>query len=193
MQGRFIRIVNARHPLELAGSGELVQAFRIASFADLQRGINEDLQKVTRTCRVRRCPRRAANDPANAVAVSAIGADKSGQRDQAGVAKQFRDTANPTNVFLPVLRSKGQTESAGKALTIFSRQPIGTGIQTVADVVSIEQVAGNSALGEQGINRIGDRALAAATESGKPDNAAALPLDGVFVPTNQGLIGREWS
>ena len=42
----FVRIVDAGEALELAGAGLLVEALRVAGFADFDRGVDEDLDEV---------------------------------------------------------------------------------------------------------------------------------------------------
>ena len=86
-----------------------------------------------------------------------VGGDEAAERDDAGVGEQFADFPNASDVLRPVLRTEP------KVL-----------IQSVADVVAIEDVGEPVPLDEDVFGREGDRALARTGETGQPDQYPIL-------------------
>ncbi|MNR38064.1 hypothetical protein D3C85_1561360 [compost metagenome] len=98
-----------------------------------------------------------ANDLAGLEAILAVGRNKGGDDDQAGLVHQSRDFGHPADIFAAILRGEAQVT-----------------VKTVAHVVAIEDETG-VAHGEQAcFQGEGQGGLAGATQPGHPDGCRAL-------------------
>lgn len=67
---------------------------------------------------------------------------------------------------------------------------IGAGVESMTDIVAIEHKRTLCLNGQELVDAIGDRALATAAESRKPDNTSARTLDALFVPFHDYRVER---
>src|SRR5689334_363953 len=178
---RLVGVVDSRESLDLAGTGFLVEAFRITLLTNLDRGVDEDLLEIA-----------VVQGGPNRVAVTDVGADEGGQRDHPGLAEQLRDRADTADVLLAILGGEAQAEPFREFGPVPLFEHFRAGIEPIADVVSVQQKAAYSPLVELLLDDVGDRALAAAAQPGEPDDTALVPVEALalgaaylmFVPSD---------
>jgi hypothetical protein len=95
---------------------------------------------------------------AHFVAIRLVRADEARQRDRAGIAEELGDLADAPDVLLAVLLGESQVL-----------------VDAHADVVAVETIGELAHLKERALQRNGDRALAAARQTGQPDRGSLLP------------------
>lgn len=183
--GRFVRIADPGELWDLARPRFLVQTFGITSFANFQWRIDKDFEKIATAP-------RAFDQRSSKIAVTAIGADKGGQGDQAGRREELRERADPPNVFLTVFRPKAEPKSLGERFPVLFRQPLRRSTQPMTNIVPVQEDRCRAALEQELVEGIGDGAFATTAQAGKPNDAAMLsqlpfPIlatDRVLVPNN---------
>jgi hypothetical protein len=102
----------------------------------------------------------------------------------------LRHGRDATDVLFSIEGSKAEAEPLGERFSMLGHQTFRTGVQSVADVVSVEQAGVDSALVEDSVYRVGDGALATPTESREPNDATSVshqslavgPGDLMFMP-----------
>ena len=94
---------------------------------------------------------------AHAVAIGAVGADKTGQSEHAAVGKQLGDLADATDVLGAIAR--GKTEIP---------------VDAQAHIVAIQAVGEHAALVQRALKGHGNGALTAARQAREPDRGAAV-------------------
>ncbi len=168
-----------------------IQAFGVARFTDLERRIDEDFDEVTRRASVfDQLPGR--------VAITAIGADEGGQRDEPGGREQLGHRGNPPNVLAAIFLRKPQSKPLGIGRAMFG-QFFGARVEAVSDVVPIQEKTVQLELMQFVIDHIRNRTLAAAAQAGEPDNTAAVAIQGfafcashvMFVPRDLDLFAHR--
>src|SRR5205823_1061303 len=145
------RLVRGRDPGELrdlAGARLLVETLDVALLARLDRAVDEDLDEVARL-----------HDRPHLIAVRPVRRDERRQRHKARVGEELRDLADPADVLGAV--------GGGEAEVL---------VETVANVVAIEDVGAHAARAEVLLERDRDGGLPRAGESREPDGAAAVPV-----------------
>src|SRR6185312_942607 len=162
----FVGIVDPGESLDFAGPGFLVEPFGIALFAYLNGGVDEDLLEIA-----------VAERGPNRIAVTNVRADEGRQSDDPGLAEQLRDGADPANVLLAVLGGKTQPEPGGELGSMALFEQLRTGVEPVADVVAVQQVAPDAPLVELLLDDVGHRALAAAAQPGEPDDTTLVTVE----------------
>jgi len=112
------------------------------------------------------------------VPIPPVRADECGERHESGRGEQFSYGADAADVLPAILGGEAESEPrrVGRAL---GQQSFGAGIESVPNVVSVEQEAVDTQLMQSAVHRIGDRALAAATQSRKPHHTAAVAVQGL--------------
>src|SRR5262249_510662 len=103
-----------------------VESLGIALFADFDGRIDEDFYEISFT-----------HGGPHGVAITAIGADKRRQRDQAGIAEELGHGTNAADVFLAILGRKAQAKPLGKLFAVSLLEHAGAGVEAMADVVAI--------------------------------------------------------
>lgn len=182
--GRFIRRVDSCQAFEFAGAGFLIKAFGVSRFADCQRRIHEHFYKIASIA-------RCGDGRPDSFPVNAVGAYERGEDNRPGRTENFCDAADAPYVFFPVLGGKTQPESLGKLMSVDRFEQCGTGIQSVSDVVTVEHETLDFHGVQFCVNAIGNRAFAAATEAGKPDDASARAMNAVSVPGYESFFGHR--
>ena len=148
MRRRFIRRIDAREALDLAGSGARIQTLRVTPLALLHRGVDEHLEERQVRLLVR---------VAQVIAVRGQGEDQRHHRDRPRVGHQARHLADATDV----LRALGRRES----------EVLG---EPVPDVVAVEQIRRLAALHQAALESHRDRRLPGRRQAGQQDGPAAL-------------------
>src|SRR4029453_14090857 len=166
---RLVGTIEPRKVLDLAGSGLFVQAFGVARLAHLQRGIDKNFQKIAGTAPL-------LDQLANGGPIGAIGADKCGERDYSPGGEQPRNRADAADIFCTVLGAEAQAETIGIGLTIRGEHGR-RGVETMANIVAVEEKTVDTPLVEQVIDEVGDGALARARQAREPHHAAAMPVE----------------
>lgn len=166
LQGGLVRVVNPGEARELAGTGLAVQAFGVPRFTHRQRCIDKDLDKVARRICLDECPNR--------IAILPIGADKRRQGHDSGLRKELGDGTDPPNVFRPVWGGKAQSETRGEGVIILLGKNLRRRVQSVPDVVTIEQRRVNPPCPQLPIDQVRHRTLAATAEPGEPKHTAPV-------------------
>src|SRR6056297_3396033 len=87
----FIRSTDPGKVCDLSLSRQLVKAFYIPFFADLQRAIHKDFNKTT-----------FSGLFSDTFSVFSVGRDKRNNGNQSGIQKQTGNFADTSNIFLPV-------------------------------------------------------------------------------------------
>jgi len=184
VERRFVGIVDAGEALDLASPRFFVEPFGVSRLAHLKRSIHEDLDEISRF-----------HGSPDAVAVDAVGTDKSGDGDDARFAEELGHGSNPADILLAILGRKSQPEALGEFFPMPFPQHGGAGVQTVADVIAVKDKTVVSQRVESMVDEIGERAFPGAAQASKPENATlvavqSFPLfarDGMFVPEDLGL------
>ena len=150
MAGRFVGRRNASELADLTSARAFIQALGVARLAGLQVSIYIDFVETV-TCR-----------SACARPIGAVGRDKGGNNDDAGIGQQGRHFADPANIFRPVFGRESQV-----------------GIEATANIVAVEHVD-LIALVEQALfQRHRQGRFARPGQPGEPQNAGpvAITLD----------------
>src|SRR5689334_2954024 len=169
---RLVGVVDPGESLDLTGPGFLVEPFWIALLANLNRGVDEDLLEIT-----------VVQGGPNGVTITNVRADEGRQSNDARLAEQLRDRADPANVLLAILGGKSQTEPLRKLGPVALFEQFRAGIEPIADIVSVQQKAANAPLIELLLDDVGHRALAAAAQAGEPDDATFVPIEALALGT----------
>lgn len=194
MRWGFVGIADPGETFDFACTSFLVQPFGIPLLADFQRRVDKNLDEVTAITRF-------DNLPASLVAIATIGADERRQRDQSGGNEKLANCGNPPNVLSAIINAKPKPESFRIRWPVVGEK-LGAGIQSMTDIVAVQQIALGTQFVEPAVNRIGNGTLATAAQPREPDNTARLlqqvfPLlasNGMFVPGNVSHIAkREWN
>src|SRR5690606_12525585 len=109
-----------------AGAGFLVQPLRITAFADFQRRVDEDFDKVP-------CRSGLLDLLPRPLAIAAVRTDEGCDRDQASGDEQLADRSDAANIFLPIFGRKPEAESLRQCLAVLIDQPLRRRAQAVAD------------------------------------------------------------
>src|SRR5437016_9792313 len=115
MKRRFVRIINAGKVFQLAGSGLLVQPFRIALFTGLDGGVEIDFDKWQFGLHM---------EGTNRVAIFSIGTYKARHGDSAAIGKKLGHFADAANVLFPI--------RGGEAKVL---------VKPVADIIAVENIS----------------------------------------------------
>merc|ERR1719198_70899 len=158
----LVRVINAREALDFARACSLVESLRVTRLTHGQRDFHVHLDKVT-----------GLEPGAHGVPVGLVRRDEGDNGDDASLREELRHFANTSDVLGSVLRGETQI-----------------GVESVANVITIEHVARLALAVQRVFERERERALAAAAEAREPeDNAllaqrglALLPVDASFVP-----------
>ena len=138
---------------DLAGAGFGVEALGITPLALRERGVAEHLEEVES---------RVGVDLTGQLAVLGERADGRHQHDLTGVGEQRRHVRQPAQVLRPVGHGKAQI-----------------GIESVAQIVTVENVSGGAFFEQLLLDQHGHRRLAGTRQSGEPHRpAAARPVFG---------------
>jgi hypothetical protein len=145
---RLVRRGDPGELLDLAGARLLVEALHVALLADLDRAVDEDLDEIA-----------GLHERAHLVAVGPIRRDEGRDGDDAGVGEELRDLADAPDVLGAIL---------GREPEIL--------VQAVPDVVAVEDVGADAALGEPLLEVDRDGGLARAREPGQPYGRALVTV-----------------
>src|SRR5579859_7187206 len=137
--GRLVGVVHARHLLDLAAPGPLVEALDVPLLADLDRGRDVDLDE-------------GADLLARPLARRAVGRDQRDDRDDAVPREDLGHERDPPGVRLPRLEVEPEVAA-----------------DPGADLVSAEQLDVPAERFQLRRERLGDRRLSRARQSGQPD------------------------
>ena len=177
----FIRIVDAREAFQFAGPGFLVEALRIALFANFDRRVDKDFDKIARL-----------EPRADRIAVPPIRTNERRQSDNARRAKQLGDSADAADILFAVLCRKAQAKALGKLFSVSLLEQRRRSVQAVTHIVAVEHEAAAPHRVQFVIDQVADRAFAARAQTGEPDNATFVFVQGfalfaahaVLVPMN---------
>ena len=157
-------------PRQLAGSGLHVQPLRVAPLALLDRRRHPHLDERQL---------RGSVDVAGVLATGSVGTDHRHERDDAGVGEQLGHVRDPADVLGPIV----------------GREPE-IGVQSVADVVAVEQVGRPAGRDERRLDGRRDGRLAGTREAGEPHRRAPARAGGTAhlsgLPDDVALV-HDWS
>src|SRR6266853_821668 len=164
LQRRLVGMRNAGKIGNLTGPRALVEALGVARFADGQRGIDEHLQEFP-----------LAHQSANQAPVLTERRNEGGDHHQPRVQHQVRRFADATNILYPVGFRESQVS-----------------VETVPDVVAIQQHRMHTHRVQARLQGIGNRRLSHPAEPGQPNHLRRMTLDrgariavhGRFVPNH---------
>ena len=144
--GGLVGGVDAGEVDELTAARLVVETLGVALLGDRQRRVDEHLEELLG------CEQRAGHRP-----LGPEGGDEGNEHDQTRVDHQLRDLGHAADVLHAV--GVGEPE---------------VGVQTVPDVVAIEQVGVVTAAMKLALDQVGDRRLAGAGQTGEPQRGGLL-------------------
>lgn len=136
---RFIRIVEARHSVNLSRAGAPVDSLEVALLANFERSMNVDLQKI-------------ADLVSHLLAQRAIRRNGGNQNDHALARQEFRDESYPPDIFVPVRLA--ESEVAAKVL---------------ANDIAVEPFHPVAAGAKMPVDRLAECRFPGRAEASKPD------------------------
>ncbi len=139
---RLVGLIDAGEILDLAGKRALVEALGVARDAFIERGIDENLDELA-----------LRQQLAHHAPLGAERRDERAQHDEAGVGHQLGDFADAADVLDAVALGEAQVA-----------------VETVADIVAVEQQRMRTARVQAGFDQIGDGRFAGARQAGEPQH-----------------------
>ena len=149
--------------LDFASAGFGIEPFDIASLTLFDGGAHIDFDEVTGT-----------DDIGSHLTQFVVGADESGEGDDAGIDKEFGYLCDAADVLASVFGSEAEIV-----------------VDTRTDVVAIKDATEQSAPVQLTLQSDGDGALAGATEAGEPHHLASLTEQRFFIGATQHLV-EDW-
>src|SRR5437763_958308 len=170
---RFIRRVDAGELADLPCPRLFVKIFRIPFFTDCERRFDKDLDEFGITFHRNR---------ASPLPIGPVRRNEGSDDDVAGVSHQLRYFAHPPNIFDAVIRREPEI-----------------GIQTMSDVVAIQNVGMHCSNEKFALERLRDGGFSRSGKASQPDDSATmsvlggarLRVDFPFAPENVLALHRS--